>query len=203
MGEGRRIIFATPHMDPESSFELIAQAQAGDAGALDRLLARYRPRLQRWASGRLPRYAREFADTDDLVQDALIGTLRNFDAFDNRGEWALQGYLRRAVINRIRNEIDRARSRPRADAVPETLVSPLLSPLEEAVGVQMMERYDRALESLSEPEREAVIARLELGCTYQEIATLLEKPTPDAARMIVARALARLAAAMSDFSSLG
>jgi DNA-directed RNA polymerase specialized sigma24 family protein len=44
-------------IDPESSFELIQRAQAGDESAVDRLLARYRPRLQRWASGRLPRYA--------------------------------------------------------------------------------------------------------------------------------------------------
>jgi hypothetical protein len=41
-----------------------------------------------------------------------------------------------------------------------------------------------------------VIARLELGCAYQEIAHLIEKPSPDAARMTVARALAKLAELM-------
>ena len=46
-------------MDPESSFELIERAQAGDSSAFNRLLERYRPRLHRWATGRLPRYARE------------------------------------------------------------------------------------------------------------------------------------------------
>jgi len=86
-------------MDFESSFELIAKAQQGDTQALERLLGRYRPRLQRWASGRLPRYARDMTDTDDLVQEALIGTFRNFQSFENRGEWALQGYLRHAVLN--------------------------------------------------------------------------------------------------------
>src|SRR5262245_52890979 len=98
-------------MDLESSFELIGKAQGGDAAALERLLARYRPRLQRWASGRLPRYARDMTDTDDLVQDALIGTVRNFQGFEMRGEWALQAYLRRAVLNRIRGELERVRSR--------------------------------------------------------------------------------------------
>jgi RNA polymerase sigma-70 factor (ECF subfamily) len=184
-------------MDPESSFELIERAQTGDRSALDRLLERYRPRLQRWASGRLPRYARQMADTDDLVQEALIGTFRNFGGFERRGEWALQAYLRRAVMNRVRNELDRVRSRPQAAEIPENLPSRELSPLEYAVGSEVFARYDAALDELQEPEREAVIARIELGCSYQEIAVLLEKPTADAARMTVARALGRLAELMT------
>jgi RNA polymerase sigma-70 factor (ECF subfamily) len=185
-------------MDPESSFELIARAQTGDRSALDRLLQRYRPRLQRWASGRLPRYAREMADTDDLVQEALIGTFRNFERFENRGEWALQAYLRRAVMNRVRNELERVRGRPPAAEIPDDLPSRELSPLEQAIGSEVFTRYEAALDQLDEREREAVIARIELGCSYHEIAVLLDKPTADAARMTVARALARMAALMTD-----
>jgi len=184
-------------MDFESSFELIAKAQQGDTQALERLLGRYRPRLQRWASGRLPRYARDMTDTDDLVQEALIGTFRNFQSFENRGEWALQAYLRHAVLNRIRNELERARSRPRPIELPESLVSDTLSPLQAAVGAETFARYDAALGALDEREREAVIARVELGCSYQEIALLLAKPTPDAARMTVTRALNRIAELMA------
>lgn len=184
-------------MDLESSFELIERAQAGDRSALERLLARYRPRLQRWASGRLPRYAREIADTDDLVQDALIGTLKNLERFEQRGEWALQAYLRQAVTNRIRDEIRRISTRPLRNVLDDDLAARDQSPLEIAVGRELFERYDRALSALEPDEREAVIARLELGCAYQEIAQLVDKPSPDAARMMVARALARLAALMT------
>ncbi len=184
-------------MDLESSFELIERVQAGDRSALERLLARYRPRLQRWASGRLPRYAREIADTDDLVQDALIGTLKNLERFEQRGEWALQAYLRQAVTNRIRDEIRRISARPLRSVLDDDLAARDQSPLEIAVGRELFERYDRALSALEPDEREAVIARLELGCAYQEIAQLVDKPSPDAARMMVARALARLAALMT------
>jgi RNA polymerase sigma-70 factor (ECF subfamily) len=183
-------------MDPESSFELIERAQAGDSSALERLLARYRPRLQRWASGRLPRYAREMADTDDLVQEALIGTFRNWQQFEHRGEWALQAYLRRAVMNRLRDEIRRVQARPRREELPDGAVAPDRSPLETALGAEVFERYEAALATLGEGEREAVIARIEMGCSYQEIAVLLEKPSPDAARMTVSRALAKLAQSM-------
>ena len=184
-------------MDPESSFELIQRAQSGDSGALDRLLARYRPRLQRWASGRLPRYARDLADTEDLVQDALIGTLKNLRAFDHRGEWALQAYLRQAVTNRIRDELRRVGSQPRRDEIPDDVTTTDASPLEIAVGREAFAKYEAALAALGEDEREGIIARLELGCSYQEVALVLEKPSADAARMTVARALAKLATLMS------
>ena len=187
-----------PPMDPESSFELIERAQAGDASALDRLLARYRPRLRRWASGRLPRYARDLSDTEDLVQDALIGTLKNFRAFEHRGEWALQAYLRQAVTNRIRDELRRVGSQPRRDELPDHAPATEASPLEIAVGKQAFAKYEMALAALTDVEREGVIARLELGCSYQEVALVLEKPSVDAARMTVARALAKLATLMSD-----
>ena len=190
-------------MDVESSLELIERAQAGDAGALERLLVRYRPRLQRWASGRLPRYAREMTDTEDLVQEVLIGTVKNFKSFDQRGEWALQAYLRRAVTNRIRDELRRYQSQPRRQDLPEDAAASDRSPLELAVGREVMARYENSLQLLDEAEREAVIARVELGCSYQEIASLVDKPSPDAARMFVARALAKLAQQMAAAKETG
>lgn len=101
-------------------------------------------------------------------------------------------------MNRLRNELERFHSRPRSEEVTEDLVSRELSPLEQAVGTQVFARYEAALDQLGDFEREAVIARLELGCTFQEIAFLLEKPSADAARMIVSRALAKLAELMSQ-----
>jgi hypothetical protein len=37
-----------------------------------------------------PHYARGMTDTEDLVQEAMMGTFRNFQAFGSDGEWALQ-----------------------------------------------------------------------------------------------------------------
>jgi RNA polymerase sigma-70 factor (ECF subfamily) len=184
-------------MDPESSFVLIQRAKAGDSEALERLLARYRPRLRRWASGRLPQNARAITDTEDVVQDVMIRTFRNFQAFDNCGEWALQAYLRHAVMNRIRDELRRPDNRQREE-LPQDVMSRQLSPLEAAIGSETFSRYEAALKNLSDSEREGVIARLELGCSYQEIAGLLDKPTADAARMVVSRALAKVAQTMSS-----
>lgn len=184
-------------MDLESSVELLQRAQAGDREALEELLARYRPRLQRWASGRLPRYARDFTDTDDLIQDALIGTYRNFRDFEQRGEWALQAYMRRAVTNRIRDQLRRSASHPGTTGLSEAAPASDASPLEVTLGRETFARYERALAELDEPEREAVIARLELGCSYQEVMALVDKPSVDATRMMVTRALAKVARLMA------
>ena len=184
-------------MDLESSFELIQRAQQGDDEALSRLLSRYLPRLRRWASGRLPGYARDLGDTNDLVQEAVISTFRNLTAFDNRGEGALHAYLRMAVINRIRSEIRRAGRRPPQEVLDPGLVAPGLSPLEHAIGQQAIDRYEQALAGLPAHDREAVVARIELGYTYDEIAQLVDKPSADAARVAVTRALTKLAQLMA------
>lgn len=184
-------------MDPDSSFELIQLAQGGDADALGRLLQRYLPALRRWAHGRLPRYARDMSDTQDLVQEAITRTLLNFKKFEYRGDGALQAYLRQAVLNRIRDEARRVGRRPFHDDLNENIKDKGTSPLERAIGTQAIDRYEAALATLDPSDREAVVARLELGYSYDEIALLVGKPTPDAARMAVARAIKRLADMMS------
>lgn len=179
----------------ESTFELIDRVRQGDAEALDRLLARHLKPLQRWASGRLPIWARDLADTDDLVQETLTRTLRKIGGFEPRHVGALQAYLRQAVLNRIRDEL-RHKGRQPERAELEDLESEALSPLEQAIGREAVEDYERALACLRPEEREAIIARVEMGYTYEELAVALGKPTPDAARKAAQRALVRLAEEM-------
>src|SRR3989338_7349960 len=85
-----------------------ARAQAGDAEALNALIARFLPRLQRWATGRLPGWARDMADNHDLVQETVVQAFKKIEKFEDRGEGALQAYLRQVLLNRIRQEILRA-----------------------------------------------------------------------------------------------
>jgi RNA polymerase sigma-70 factor (ECF subfamily) len=175
---------------------LLERARAGDPSALNTLMARYRPKLQRWASGRLPRWARDMADTQDLVQDALLQTFKQIGNFEPRGEGAFQAYLRQAILNRIRDELRKAGRRPSKEALDSGAGDPGPSPLEQTIGHQAVERYEAALQRLRPDDREAIIARIELGCTHEEIATLLGKSNANAARMTVERALVRLAREM-------
>ncbi|CAN5651741.1 N/A [soil metagenome] len=182
--------------DLTSTSDLLARARARDAGALDELCARYLPSLRRWARGRLPRWTRDLRDTDDIVQETLIQTLRRLDEFEPRHEGALQAYLRQALVNRVRDEIRRVARRPVAAELPEDYEDPSVSPLEEAIGSEAAARYEAALLRLRSEERELIVARVEMGNSYQQIAAAHGRATPDAARMAVARALVRLAEEM-------
>jgi RNA polymerase sigma-70 factor (ECF subfamily) len=66
------------------------------------------------------------------------------------------------------------------------------SPLEAAITQETLNRYDAALQRLKPEEREAIVSRIELGLSYAEIAEVLGKPTANAARMTVVRAIMRL-----------
>lgn len=183
--------------EAESTFQLIQRFREGDRQALEQLFARHLPRLERWAKGRLPRWARDVADTQDLVQETLLQTFNRIDAFQPEREGALQAYLRQAVMNRIRDEIRRRGRRPAKVELEETEVDKARSPLEEAVGMEEIERYENALARLRPEERETIILRVELGYTYEEVAGLLGKPTSDAAHKATKRALVRLAEEMA------
>jgi RNA polymerase sigma-70 factor (ECF subfamily) len=87
--------------------------------------------------------------------------------------------------------------RPPATQLPDEQPDEGPSPLERAIGQESLERYEAALKTLREVDREAIIARVELQQSYDEIAIALGKPTADAARMAVVRALRNLLKAMS------
>jgi RNA polymerase sigma-70 factor (ECF subfamily) len=176
--------------------ELLRLAKQGDSQALDQLMTRYLPRLQRWAAGRLPTYARSLLDTSDLVQETLLRVVQGLDRIEVRGPGGFQAYVRQAVLNRIRDEVSWAKRRPGPDGVPETLPDRTPSPLEDVIGAETLDRYERGLARLDEEDRQLLHLRIELDYDYPAIAEMTGRPSRDAARMSVHRALSRLADAM-------
>ncbi len=174
--------------------ELLQRARTGDHAALEALMTRYRPRLERWASGRLPGYARSLFDTGDLIQETLMRALELLDRIEIRGPGTFQAYVRQAILNRIRVQVRRARKRPDEGAL-ERLEDRAPSPLESAIESDLLDRYERALEQLREDERRLLHLRVELDLSYPEIAAIMER-SPDAARMAAQRALRKLAEIM-------
>jgi len=183
--------------EAESSASLLTRAQAGDELALERLLGRCVPRLRRWARGRLPARARDMADTEDLVQDVVLRTIGRLDHFQPNFPAAFDAYLRQAVWNRIRDELRRVSRRPVTSELVVDVATDEPSPLESALGREALERYERCLLELRPSERQAIVGRLELGYSYQELADALGSSSWDAARKSFERAMARLARLMS------
>jgi RNA polymerase sigma-70 factor (ECF subfamily) len=182
--------------DMESSFALVLRAREGDQAARNELCARYLPRLRRWAHGRLPVWARDHLDTEDIVQDTLMQSVRRLDQFTPEHEHAFCAYVCQALRNRLRDVVRRAAARPSGDPLSPDEPAADPSPLEQAVGRQTLARYETALQQLRESDRELVIARVELGLGYAEIADLMGKSSIASARVAVSRALLRLGVEM-------
>jgi RNA polymerase sigma-70 factor (ECF subfamily) len=170
----------------------------GDREALNLLFERYEPELRRLARGRLPRKARGPLDTLDLVQDTLLQTFTHIEGFTDRGDGALRAYMRQVLTNRIRDEYRRAGRHQAHETLPDDAAAEGPSPLEAAIGAEALARYDAALATLQESDRELVIARIELGLSYPEIAVATGRNTPNAARMALVRALVKLSEALGD-----
>jgi len=178
--------------DQQPSMELLEQARGGSAEALDRLLGRYVHPLRRWAHNRLPYWARNLGDTEDLVQEAVAQTLKQLPRLRIERQGGLHAYLKAAILNRMRTELRNTRRRPQRTELDPELPGSLPSALDLAMTNERRDRYERALARLSQSDREAIIARFEFGFSGSELAAALHKPTTDAARMTVTRAVLRL-----------
>ena len=187
----------TDSLSATSSFDLVLRANRGELEALDALMARYVPRLQRWAHGRLPPAARGALQTQDLVQDTLMHVIQRLPSFEPRHEGAFQGYVRTTLWNRIR-DLARHHSRTGA-AVPidGDIAADDWSPLDLAVGRETLDRYEAALERLRPDDKALIVARIEMGLPYSEMAAMFEKPSVAAVHMAVSRALVKLAEEMA------
>ena len=169
---------------------------------LTALIGRCLPRLERWASGRLSPALRSMNDTGDLVQDAVISALRRLQPKQITTEGAMLAYLHQAIRNRIIDQYRRHQRRPSRVEMPVDVAADETSPIEAVIGVETMERYEQALETLRDKDRELVVLHVELGMTPAEIAESLGLSSKGAARMAVSRALASLALAMQSEGGL-
>lgn len=178
----------------DSTCALLTRARDGDSEALNQLFASQIGPLRQWATGRLPRWARDLADTQDLIQETTLHAFERLAHFRPNGNGSLQAYLRQALKNRIRNEFRRAARHPSGESISPDVPADRTSPLDAAIRGENRARYERALSRLSPRDGTLLRARLDFGFSYDELARLFQKPSANAARMATARVLLRLAA---------
>ena len=180
----------------DSTLLILERARQGDRAAAIVLLERAIPVVRKWSRGRLPPVARAEANTEDVVQDAVLRVLPRISSFRHDTVGSLQAYLRTIVMNRVRDLI--RTSKRHGTAVPvdtEPLADDEPSPLELAIRRENVDRFLAALQRLTPAERQLIVWRIELGWTVDEIADRLGK-TKAAARMAIRRALEKLNAAL-------
>src|SRR3954453_23704787 len=95
--------------------ELMAKARAGETDALGELCSLYRNYLRMVVRTGLGPRLRERVELSDVVQEALVGVVRQFPQFTGQNEAALVGWLRRLVGQKLA-DLGRYHSRAKRSA---------------------------------------------------------------------------------------
>jgi RNA polymerase sigma-70 factor (ECF subfamily) len=200
--------------DSSETCGLLERVGRGDRVALDQLLTHYRPDLRAFVEVRLDPKLAARMDPSDVVQEAQLEVVRRMDDFLRRRPMPFHLWVRKTAYERLldlrRHHRRARRSVEREAALPDRssllLARPLLaggpSPSQQLEVRELAERVARAVDRLSESDREILLMRHGESLSFEEIACLLGIE-PAAARKRFGRALLRLQRALSDQGLLG
>lgn len=187
----------------------VARATTGDPQAVEALLERYVPWMQRYVRHHVGALVAAKESSSDLVQSVCreaIERLRD-GRFQYRGEAQFRQWLQRAAVmkmmNRHRHYLAQRRdarrelraggddpSSPGVEALPDP--GRFRGPHSEAAWSEELEQFEHAFASLPDRYREIISLSYVDGLSHAEIAGELGV-TEANSRMLLSRALARLA----------
>ena len=178
-------------LDDAADAILAARAVDGDVRAFEVIVRRHGPLMRAYAT----RILGSNSDADDVVQDTFITAWERLNELQDPA--ATKAWLMRITS---RKAIDRIRAR-RSDqplgewdvAAPESE-----SPHHQAEAASQRERLTRALDTLSEAQRQCWTLREIGGHSYAEIAEELDVP-PSTVRGLLARARQKLMQEMEEW----
>lgn len=180
----------------DSTADLVYKARSGDRSAENEIVRRNLPELTQYARGRLPGAARGGTDTEDLVQDTMIQALKRLQTFDPSRRGGFQAYLRTSLRHRVCDEVRRSIRTPQTAPIEDT-PDHGPTPHDVIAARETVETYKRALATLRPNYRALVQAHIERDWTHEQIARMFGKPSVNAARVALGRALNRLLTAMA------
>jgi RNA polymerase sigma-70 factor (ECF subfamily) len=177
--------------------DLVRRAQAGDSEALDRICARYWPRVLRIVRMTIGPGLRHQLESQDIVQQSWLEALKSFDRFEMREEGSLIRWLARVVERQICAAADHAGAQKRGGGRPAltgagsstapglgpTVEDAAPGPCDRVAEQEQLAQVDHCVRDLPELERELVLRRDYAGESWRAIAEALGLPSADAARM--------------------
>ena len=158
--------------------QLVQRAQRGDLRAFDLLVLKYQGRI----AALISRYVSDAGEVEDVTQEAFIKAYRALGKF--RGDSAFYTWLYRIAANAAKNHLVAKGRRPGADATIEDaegfdeggLLSESASPEALAMGGELAEVVESALNALPNELKAALMLREFDGLSYDDIADVLGCP---------------------------
>jgi len=177
-----------------TDLELVDKATNGDGRALDALVERYAPRVNRLASQLMG----DLEEARDAAQESLVKLCTRLKQF--RGEAQFATWLHRLVVNTCRDRMAFQRVRR---AEPLDLDEHTLDEQDDLSNLAVLTdlRHDlaEALSRLSSDQRIAVVLRDSFGLSYKEISRVARMPV-GTAKCYVHRARARLRTLLEEYT---
>lgn len=158
--------------------QLVQRAQRGDLRAFDLLVLKYQGRI----AALISRYVSDAGEVEDVTQEAFIKAYRALGKF--RGDSAFYTWLYRIAANAAKNHLVAKGRRPGADATIEDaegfdeggLLSESASPEALAMGGELADVVESALNALPDELKAALMLREFDGLSYDDIADVLGCP---------------------------
>lgn len=175
--------------------DLFERARGGKAEDLNAFYERCARKLLPLIRLKLGRTLRSEVESRDILQVVLCKSFERIDQVKDPA--AVMGWLARMAENEIRDHAD-FHARERRDAArraPLDAAAAVPAPVRQALSLAIiseeMQRLERALESLTDAQREIIMLRKLEELTFPEIASRTGK-SEDACRMAFSRAMAAL-----------
>ena len=190
-------------MDISDLGGLIERARSREAGAFDELVARYAPRLY----GYFYRLTGSRHAAEDLLGELFVRLVRTIAEYQHDGRF--DAWLFRIATNLARDRLRRARVAREVQAgvgTDQDECEGLLDrkadaretgPLDLLSTAEQIDRLQRAMASLPQPEREVILLRHFSEMSFKEIAELMGTPLGTALAR-AHRGLARLREMMGE-----
>jgi RNA polymerase sigma-70 factor (ECF subfamily) len=156
--------------EPPTDAELLARHVAGDPEAFGEIVRRHRDRL--WAVAL--RTTGDPEEAADAVQDGLLSAFRAAAGY--RGEAAVTTWLHRIVVNACLDRIRRRKVRPTVP-LPEHEGHEPADPRDRLDQREVSLEVEKALLTLPETQRAAIVLVDVEGYSVEEAAAILDCPT--------------------------
>lgn len=180
---------------------LVDRAVAGDADALERLLARVHPFIARYCRSRMSGAHRSLSNADDVAQEVCMAVLTALPSYREQGRPFL-AFVYGIAAHKVA-DAHRAAGRSRSISVAEVPDAPSLEPGPEqaAIAGSTSAMLNDLLSRLPDPQPEIVRLRVGVGLSAEEVAEMLDM-TAGAVRVAQHRALAKLRVLVARDSGL-
>lgn len=171
--------------------ELVEAAKAGDAVAIERLIAQLRPLIVRYCRARIGRAVSTFSSADDVAQDVCLAVLTSLPSYRSTGASFL-GFVYGIAMHKIM-DFHRKYSRERSTPVSELpdVVTTAAGPEHRLLYNELGEQVGALLAELSDTQRDVLTFRLIVGLSVAETAEATSMSL-GAVRVCQHRALAKL-----------